>query len=45
MFGKSWRSVFPNIAYTGMFQRKGMVFDLSFDRVYIFTPVCPKQGI
>ena len=24
---------------------QGMVFDLSSDRVYSFTPVCAKQGI
>ena len=44
MFGKSWRGVFPDIAYagTGSTGRQGMVFDLSFDRVYTFTPVCPK---
>ena len=26
MFGKSWRDVFPNIAYTGMLQRTGYGF-------------------
>ena len=26
MFGKSWRGLFPNIAYTGMFQRTGYGF-------------------
>ena len=45
MFGKSWRGVFPNIAYTGCSTEQGMVFDLSFDWVYSLTPVCPKQGI
>ena len=46
MFGKSLRGVFPNIAYTGMFHRStGYGFDLPFDRVYSFTPVCPEQGI
>ena len=49
MFRKSWvggGGVYPLILHIrGCSTGQGMVFYLSSDRVYSFTPVCAKQGI
>ena len=44
MFVKS-RGVLSLLHIRGCSTGQGMIFDLSFDRVYSFTPVYPKQGI